>query len=61
MTYTRRDFLIAAGATASSLIVPHVANAFDLPRNGTLSPLLGWCDYRHVARWRHLPEMCFSI
>ena len=32
MTYTRRDFLIAAGATASSLIVPHVVNAFDLPK-----------------------------
>ncbi len=32
MTYTRRDFLIAAGATASSLIVPHVAKAFDLPK-----------------------------
>ncbi|MHB8957486.1 MAG: polysaccharide deacetylase family protein [Pirellulaceae bacterium] len=32
MTYTRRDFVIAAGATASSLIVPQVADAFDLPK-----------------------------
>ena len=32
MTYTRRDFLIAAGTTASALIVPHVVNASNQPR-----------------------------
>jgi peptidoglycan/xylan/chitin deacetylase (PgdA/CDA1 family) len=32
MIYTRRDFLVAAGATASALIVPHLADASDQPR-----------------------------
>ncbi len=32
MTYTRRDFLIAAGTTAAALIVPHVVNAANQPR-----------------------------
>jgi peptidoglycan/xylan/chitin deacetylase (PgdA/CDA1 family) len=32
MTYTRRDFLIAVGATGSGLIAPLLANASDQPK-----------------------------
>lgn len=32
MIYTRRDFLITAGTTASALIVPRLANASDRPK-----------------------------
>jgi peptidoglycan/xylan/chitin deacetylase (PgdA/CDA1 family) len=32
MTYTRRDFLLAAGATGSALIVPHLASASKQPK-----------------------------
>jgi peptidoglycan/xylan/chitin deacetylase (PgdA/CDA1 family) len=32
MTYTRREFLVAAGTTVSTLVVPHLANASDEPK-----------------------------
>jgi peptidoglycan/xylan/chitin deacetylase (PgdA/CDA1 family) len=32
MIYTRRDFLIAVGATGSGLIIPHLGNASDQPK-----------------------------
>jgi peptidoglycan/xylan/chitin deacetylase (PgdA/CDA1 family) len=39
MTYTRRAFLVAAGTTASAVIVPHLANASDQPKKRHLVTL----------------------